>query len=812
MARSVFNNKGDANHEQGAQRTEMEIPAPDTPTQAAPERPKEAPKVHPPPSGRIPSVIVGVVIAVIAGLSIWYLVRPEPLLVQGEVDATRLDIAARVDGRVADIPVARGEDVGAGAVLVRIDNPETLAKNEQALAAKVVAEAQLANINAGTRPEIIAARKAALERAQAGVILAQKTYDRVRQLAEHGNAPQARLDQATDTLHGSERAVDQAKSAYDQAVNGYTAEERQIAAANVQKAIADIKAVQSIVDQMVVYAPVAAQVYKRNVEPGEYVSPGVPLVTLIDLGDMWIHFDLREDLVTTLKVGDRFERANSGARRSPHHRRSQADRHQRRICELARHPRHRRFRPADVFDPRLPGRQGAGAAARHERLSGLAGARMRPAPKRGFLLVARREWRWLLHDRVALILIFGVPLFAFTILAAVFSHPVIRGLGVVVVDEDRSETSRAFVEQVAAAPGLSIVERAGDLASAARAIRSGDAIAAVYIPANFERDLKAERRPQVVAFYNQQFLTAAGVAAQGLSDSLAAAAGSVAPAARAAPAAARIGALVAETIVLVNPQKNYAQFLLRALLPVVVHVVVALAAGYAVGSEFRRRSVRTWLACAGGNPIVALAGKLAPLFAIFFVIMLMVPLILEGLFEISFKGDVPMVVAAASLFILGYLALGALLQLLVRDLAIGLGLTGLVVSPAFGYAGVGFPILGMNAFAQVWGAILPLRWYMAVLLGQAARGLPVHESAFPFAVLAALATLYALLALLRLRGGRQKLDPPADRARSRRRRRPRPGSAEPSPPSGGACSQSPALSFCWCWRRWSTASTTRSRT
>ena len=138
---------------------------------------------------------------------------------------------------------------------------------------------------------------------------------------------------------------------------------------------------------------------------------------------------------------------------------------------------------------------------------------MRPKPKPGFLLVARREWRWLRHDRTALILIFGVPLFAFAVLTAVFSHPVIRELGVVIVDADRSETSRAFAEEVAASPGLSIVERADDLASAARAIRSGDAIGAVYLPADFERDLKAGRRPQVVGFYNQQFLTAAGIAA-----------------------------------------------------------------------------------------------------------------------------------------------------------------------------------------------------------------------------------------------------------------------------------------------------------
>jgi HlyD family secretion protein len=289
----------------------MQMQNPDVQTQAAAEPPAEAtkpaPKPRPPAPSRVPSIIVGIVFVAIAALSIWYLVRPQPLLVQGEVDATRFDIAARVDGRVAEVPVERGQDVAANAVLVRIDNPETIAKNQQALAAKIVAEAQLANINVGTRVEVIAAKKAALERAEASVVLAQKTYDRVSQLAKDGNAPIARLDQATDSLHESQRAVDQARSAHEQAVNGYTKEEHEIAQANVGKAIADIKAVQSIIDQMVVYAPVASQVYQRNVEPGEYVSPGVPLVTLIDLNDLWIHFDLREDLVRTIKVGDRFD-------------------------------------------------------------------------------------------------------------------------------------------------------------------------------------------------------------------------------------------------------------------------------------------------------------------------------------------------------------------------------------------------------------------------------------------------------------------------------------------------------------------------
>src|SRR6266702_270111 len=283
------------------------MPVPVQQAQSEFETPPKVQEAAPKSAARVPSIIVGIVAAVVVTLSVFYLLRPEPLLVQGEVDATRLDIAARVDGRVNKIPVERGQNVPAGAVLVQIDNPETLAKHEQMRAAMAVAEAQLANVLVGTRVETIAARKAEMERAQAALVLAQKTFDRTHTLTEQGNAPQARLDQVTDALHESERAVDQAKSAYDQAVNGYTKEERAIARTSAEKVNADIQSVQSIIDQLQVYAPVASQVYQRNVEPGEYVSPGVPLVTLIDLSGVWIHFDLREDLVKGLKVGDRFD-------------------------------------------------------------------------------------------------------------------------------------------------------------------------------------------------------------------------------------------------------------------------------------------------------------------------------------------------------------------------------------------------------------------------------------------------------------------------------------------------------------------------
>ena len=292
------------------------------------------------------------------------------------------------------------------------------------------------------------------------------------------------------------------------------------------------------------------------------------------------------------------------------------------------------------------------------------------ARETGLSLVAAREWRWLMRDRFAPLLIFGVPLLAFAILIAVFSHPVIRGLRTVVVDDDRSQSSRNLVEALAASPNLRVAQRAEDMVSAVRALHSGEALAAVHIPANFERDFHAQRRPQVVAFYNQEQLTAAGVASQGLRDALLAAARRVAPANHCSPAAPRIGTLAVENVVLVNPERNYAQFLLRSLLPMVLHVVIAIGAGYAVGSEFRRRS-HARLAQVRGRQSDRRARRQAR--APFRGLLRHDhggPIIIEGLFGIAFLGQCGMMLGAAALFVVAYLALGALLQLLARNLGL----------------------------------------------------------------------------------------------------------------------------------------------
>lgn len=255
---------------------------------------------------RSAALVVALTVAGIVGLSLWYLAQPQPLMVQGEADATRIDIAARVDGRVAQRPVSRGDNVTAAEVLVAIDNPELVMKLHEAEAAKVVAAADLARIEVGTRTEVVAERKAAVAAAEASLTLAQQTYDRVKKITQGGFESVAKLDEATASLDVATRTLEQAKLAYDAAVAGYTREERGVAQASVAKADAAISTLQAQVDEMTVKAPIGGQVYQVSAELGEYVSPGVPLLSLVDLSDVWLRFDLREDLVKGMKVGDRF--------------------------------------------------------------------------------------------------------------------------------------------------------------------------------------------------------------------------------------------------------------------------------------------------------------------------------------------------------------------------------------------------------------------------------------------------------------------------------------------------------------------------
>ena len=232
-----------------------------------------APDQAPSPNARPAAVIVTLSVAAIVGLSLWYLAQPQPLMVQGEADATRIDIAARVDGRVGQRPVDRGQNVAAGQLPG--DDRQSRAADQAAAKPRPARRSRMRRSAAHRgRHARRSHRRSARPRSPRPRRTAQLAAADLRphQAARrHATSPRCRSSTRRPRRSTSRSAAcEQAKLAYDEAVAGYTAEERDVAQANVAKAEAAIATLKAQVDELTVKAPIAAQVYQIGAELGEY--------------------------------------------------------------------------------------------------------------------------------------------------------------------------------------------------------------------------------------------------------------------------------------------------------------------------------------------------------------------------------------------------------------------------------------------------------------------------------------------------------------------------------------------------------------
>jgi HlyD family secretion protein len=257
-------------------------------------------------SPRILRSIVATGVLGALGILLWFATRPPPLTVQGEITADRVDISPRVSGRVAKLGANVGDSVVEEGVIAELENLQLLAMLGAARAALGVAKADLDRVNS-TRPETIAARRAELAATQADVTLFQETYNRKAELSRTGNAPQAMVDEATRNLEAAIRKRESAEATLQLATTGASKEERALAASQVKQAAAALNQREVDVAELTIRAPISGQITTRVAAIGENFSAGAPLFSLIDMGNIWITFNLREDLLGGLKIGDTFD-------------------------------------------------------------------------------------------------------------------------------------------------------------------------------------------------------------------------------------------------------------------------------------------------------------------------------------------------------------------------------------------------------------------------------------------------------------------------------------------------------------------------
>lgn len=252
-----------------------------------------------------PRIIIAVMVLAALAVVLWFATRTPPLTVQGEVTSDRIDVSPRVSGRILKLNADVGDTVEKGKVLAELDSPQLVATLAAARAALGVARADLDRINS-IRPENVDARKAELGAAIADVTLSQETYNRQAELVKSGNTPQSRVDEATRNLDAAIRKRESAEAALKLTTQGASKEERALAESQVKQAEAALNQREVDVAELTIHAPIGAQVTTRVAAIGENFSAGAPLFSLIDLNNVWFTFNLREDLLAGLKIGDTF--------------------------------------------------------------------------------------------------------------------------------------------------------------------------------------------------------------------------------------------------------------------------------------------------------------------------------------------------------------------------------------------------------------------------------------------------------------------------------------------------------------------------
>lgn len=249
------------------------------------------------------SAIITIALIIIVALVGYHLKHSEPIILQGTVECTTYRASSKIAGRIEKMNLHEGQHVTKGELLYTLSTPELNAKLQQAEAAKNAAAALDQKALAGARIQQIEAARNLWQKAQAGRVLSQRTFERVKTLYEQGVVAAQKFDEAEANYQAMVASEAAAKAQYELALDGVSKEDKEAAAAQVQQAEGAINEVESYISDAMVYSPVDGEISSIIAEQGELVGSGYPVVSIIDTTDIWATFNIKETLLPRIKIG-----------------------------------------------------------------------------------------------------------------------------------------------------------------------------------------------------------------------------------------------------------------------------------------------------------------------------------------------------------------------------------------------------------------------------------------------------------------------------------------------------------------------------
>ena len=252
------------------------------------------------------AVLGFVTVVIIVGLIGFFLLDRSPDIIQGEVEVSEYRISSKVPGRILELRVNEGDYVHVGDTLAILDAPEVQAKKTQAQSAEDAAAALSEMAKAGARQEQVSGAYQLWQQAKAGLEIAQKTYERVQRLYDEGVMTAQKRDEAFASYKALQAQEKAAKSQYDMAVNGARQQEKRAAQAQVNRARGAVQEVQSYIRETVQVSNVEGEVSSIYPKVGELIGTGSPIMSISVMNDLWGTFNVREDKLNGMKIGDTF--------------------------------------------------------------------------------------------------------------------------------------------------------------------------------------------------------------------------------------------------------------------------------------------------------------------------------------------------------------------------------------------------------------------------------------------------------------------------------------------------------------------------
>ncbi|MBY6019111.1 HlyD family secretion protein [Ferrimonas balearica] len=252
------------------------------------------------------TLLVGGAVALLAVLSGWAMYQayqPKPYRLQGEIEARQYHVSSKVPGRVAELNVRRGDKVVAGDLLYTLSSPELEARLQQAKAGVKAAEAMEAEADAGARRQQIQAARDDWQRALAAANLYKATYQRVQALFDDGVVARQKRDEAYAQWQAAQYQASAAEALYQMAEEGARKETREAAQGQAEAARGQLAEVQAVLADSQMRAPRAGEIAQVLLQEGELAPQGFPVVTLVDMGDAWALFQVREDRLSEFPNG-----------------------------------------------------------------------------------------------------------------------------------------------------------------------------------------------------------------------------------------------------------------------------------------------------------------------------------------------------------------------------------------------------------------------------------------------------------------------------------------------------------------------------